>query len=463
MKVMKFGGSCLKNVEDFNIVADIIEKEKDEKVVVLSGINGVTDKLVSFIERKYREEEIEKLMRELKYMHLEIVKEGVLHKELYQEAENRIMEKLKVLERLLYGIHYVGELTEKTRDLVLSYGERLSVIVMESILRSRGLDARALEGDEIGIITDGNFGNATADLSLVERNLQDSIIPLIKRGILPVVTGFFGCDREGRTTTFGRNGSDYSASVIAYGIDADLVEIWKDVDGFMSADPKFVKGAHLIKNLSYNEAAELAYFGARILHPRTVEPLKLKNIPLRIKNLYRRKSPGTLVHGAKKLSATNVVKSVTYKEDIGALKIHGAGVGSMMGVLGEITRYLSESRINIKSVITSQTCITLLLEKEDVERSYRALVSRRIKAVERLEKVRGISLIGMVGDGILEYPGIAARVFNAVAGKGINVEMFAAGASEAAFYFIVKRRYLRDAVEAIHQVFFKGGGGNAAT
>jgi len=459
---MKFGGSCLKNVNDFSTVADIICEEIGEKVVVLSGINGITDKLISFIRKKYKEEDIEKLISEVKHIHLNIVKGAVSRKEFYKMAKEKIEEKLKVLERLLYGVHYVGELTDKTRDLILSYGERLSVIVMESILNSRGAAAKAFEGDKIGIITDGNFGNATADLSLVERNLKKHILPFIERGFTPVITGFFGCDDEGRTTIFGRNGSDYSASVIAYALDADVVEIWKDVDGFMSADPKFVKEAYLLDSLSYDEAAELAYFGARILHPRTVEPLKLKKIPLKIRNLYRR-DRGTLIHSIKKISKDSVVKSVAYKEEIGALKIYGAGVGSMLGVLGEITRYLSEENINIKSVITSQTCITLLLEKEDVEKSYRILKSKKIRTVERLEKIPGISLIGIVGNGILEYPGIAAKVFNAVAKRGINVEMFAAGASEVAFYFIVKQKYLRDAVESIHKVFFRGGKDNAKT
>ncbi len=456
MKIMKFGGSCLKNEEDLELVAKIIGQEKDEKVVVLSGINRVTDKLVNFLQKSYSEKEVDSLIAQVRHMHMDLLTKSVESKEIYEQAKVKIESRLKVLERLLYGIHYVGELTEKTRDLVLSYGERLSVVILEAVLRSRGIDAESLEADEIGVVTDGNFGSATADLPLVERNLQESVLPLIRRGIIPVITGFFGRDAHGSTTIFGRNGSDYSASVIGYALNADSVEIWKDVDGFMSADPKFVKNAHLLDELSYDEAAELAYFGARILHPRTVEPLKLKGIPLRIKNMYRRELPGTLVHGRKKVLENKVVKSVTYK-DIGALKIYGSGVGSMMGVLGEISTHLSDNRINIKSVITSQTCITLLLEKEDVEKSYRVLSSTRIKSVEKLEKVKDISLIAIVGEGILNSPGIAAKVFNAVANRGINVEMFAAGASEVAFYFIVKKRYLGDAVKAIHRIFFQRG------
>jgi len=458
MKVMKFGGSCLKNADDFELVADIIQSEKEDKVIVLSGVYGVTDRILNFLEENYREEDVPKFIEEIRELHIEIGRKIIPCGDIFKETERRLGEKLKILERLLYGVHYVGELTEKTRDLILSYGERFSVLLMEGLLRCKGLNARALESEQVGLITDGNFGNATADLPETERNLRLSILPLIRRGIVPIVTGFFGCDSRGRVTLFGRNGSDYSASVIAYGVNAEIVEIWKDVEGFMSADPKFVEDAHFIDSLSYDEVAELAYFGARILHPRAVEPLKLKNIPMRIKNIYKRENPGTLIHATKKIWEGRVIKSVTYKEEIGSIKIYGAGVGSKPGVLGDITKYLSENRINIKSVITSQTCITLLLEKEDVERSYRILSQKDIKTVERIEKVRGISLVAIVGEGILEYPGIAAKVFRAVASKDINVEMFAAGASEVAFYFIIKKKYLKDAVEAIHRVFFGGSG-----
>ncbi len=457
MKVMKFGGSCLKNSRDFLRVAEIIKDEKYEKIVVISGVNSITDLIYRNIEGKnYDEEKIKKLVGYLGNLHLKIASGAIENSQIFGNVEENILKKLQVLERLLYGVCYMGELPDKTRDIILSYGERLSVPILEGVLLSQGVKAKALEADKIGILTDENFGNATANLPAVRRNMKRDIIPLVKKGIVSIVTGFFGCDSKGRTTLFGRNGSDYSASVIAYGVDADLVEIWKDVDGFLSADPKIVKDAHLIDSLSYDEAAELAYFGARILHPRTVEPLKLKNIPLRIKNIYKREGEGTLIHSTSKIRENKIIKSVACKKEIGCLKIHGTDVESNPGILREVISYLSENRINIESVIASQTCITLLLEREDVERSYRILSLKNIKTVEKIEKVKNISLIGIAGEKVLEYPGIAARVFRAVAKKKINIEMIFTGASRVAFCFIIKRGFLEDAIKATHKVFFNG-------
>lgn len=454
MKVMKFGGASLKNAEGFLRVAEIVKDEKDKKIVVLSGIYGVTDDIWKYlVSGKKDEKSVKKLVRHLYNLHIKVSSETINDQNVSREVQAVIGKKLEKLERLLRGVAYVEELTDRTRDLILSYGERLSVSIFEGVLNALNVEAKALESDSIGIITDGDFGNATAVLPDVTRNVQKEVLPLVQKNIIPVITGFFGCDLKGFVTTFGFNGSDYSASIMAHAVDAGVVEIWKDVDGFMSADPCIVNDAHLIDRLSYREAAELAYFGAKILHPRAVDPLVQKNIPIKIKNTFNPGGNGTEI-SKNGCTREELVKSVSYSKDIAVIKIHGSGIGSKPGVLSEIVSYISSQKINIKSVITSQTCINLLVDKNDLDQGYTLLAAEKIKTVEKLEKVRDVALIGVVGEGILSRHGIAARVFSVVADKGINVEMISAGASEVAYYFLVKEKFLNPAVVAIHEEIF---------
>jgi len=449
MKVMKFGGSSLKNATGFRTVAKIIKNEKDKKIVILSGVCGVTDTIQQYLNyRKFDEIAIQGLIQHLRRLHFKISSEAITDKAIFKRVQEIINKKIEKLERLLRGVYYVGELTDKTRDLILSYGERLSVPILAGTLCDQSVKAQVFEADNLGILTNGDFGNAIAILHLSSNNINQKILPTLKKNIVPIITGFFGCDNNGHTTVFGRNGSDYSASVIANAVNADEVDLWKDVDGFMNADPSIIKGAHLLNHLSYKEAAELAYFGAKILHPRTVEPLTKKDIKLVIKNTNNPQGIGTIIgnNGYRK----QLVKSIVHSKDIACIKIHGPGIGNKPGVLSEITSNISSNKINIKSVITSQTCITLLLENKDLAKSYEILATNKIKTVEKLEKIKDIALIAIVGEGLLEHHGIAARVFSSIAKKGINIEMISAGASEVAYYFIIKEKFLRESIKAIH-------------
>jgi aspartate kinase len=451
---MKFGGGCLKDEESFLKVAEIIKAEKDNTVVVVSAMYNITNLLVDGIHRaKQSEEKIPKVIEALRNSHRHIA-DKTIKDDIKQRTMKDIEAKIKRLERLLYGVAYTEEITDSVRALILSYGERLSAVILSGILNSKGSEAVAMEADEIGIITDESFENATAKLPQVKKNLNHTVLPLVNKGVVPVITGYFGCTQKGKITTFGRNGSDYSAAVVAYGIGASSLEIWKDVDGFMSADPKIVKDAHGIDRLSYYEAAELSYFGARILHPRTVEPLVDTGIPIHIRNLYT-KSKGTRI-SLKGYEREEVIKSVTYNEHISVLRIHGPGVGYKPGIIAEIGRILSNEGINIYSVITAQTCINLLIDKRDSRRSYELIKKLAGGVIERVDLVDDIALIAVVGEGLLNRKGVAARVFSAVAEEGVNVEMISSGASEVAYYFIVKEDHLKKAINAIHKEFFKG-------
>ncbi|MDD5765428.1 MAG: aspartate kinase [Candidatus Marinimicrobia bacterium] len=455
MKTLKFGGASLKDRQSFNETLEIILAEADRKALVLSAIYGMTDFLESAI-RMARQDEasISNSISEIRKRHFDLVDGCVADEKQATETKTVLDKRLQKLERLLYGIAYTEELTPKNHALILSFGERMSVILMEGILKTRSVSAQAFESDRIGIVTDDSFLNATAMLSLARENLQAKIQPLIESGVLPIITGFFGCNREGKVTLFGRNSSDYSAAVIAYGLRADCLEIWKDVDGFMSADPKIVPSAAPIDKLSYYEAAELSYFGAKILHPRTVEPLIAESIPLVIRNIYHPSLAGTEI-GADEHVKQTVVKSVTYNEGIAVLKIKGAGVGYKPGVISEIGSRLSDCGVNIYSIITSQTCINLLIDRKDSEIGHRALKTLGNGIIDSIEHSDDDVVIAVVGAGLKRTPGLAAKIFNAVARKQINIEMISMGASDVATYFIVKEPHLTTAVNAIHQAFFQ--------
>ncbi|MDI6887378.1 MAG: aspartate kinase [Candidatus Thermoplasmatota archaeon] len=452
MKVLKFGGACLKDAEMFIRTASVIEREKEEKAIVISAVENVTDMLREHLKNFNNIENIDSLIQKLRAMHEEIILTAIQPKKILDSLIPELDDKLKKLERLLYGIAYTEELTLRTQDLILSFGERLSACVLKGILQARNIDAKVFETDSV-IITDDAFGSATALLQESEEKFSELVIPSIKNKQLPILTGFFGATKEGYVTTLGRGGSDYSGAIAAYALNARAVELWKDVDGFMSADPKIVKNAFYLDSLSYDEAAELAYFGAEIIHPRTVEPVSEKNIPIIIKNIFKPEKEGSRI-AASTFKKGEVIKSVACRNDLGLLKVYGKGAGYRPGTLSEITSHLGKIGINIYSATTSQTCVSLLLHKNDLKKGFEILNSVKGGTIEKVESLGEIALICVVGEGLARTKGLAARIFKAVAEQNINVELISAGASTVAFHFTVAVKDLGKAVKAVHKEFF---------
>jgi len=457
MKVMKFGGSCLAEAKNFLETVKFVKQEEGQLAIVLSAISGTTDLLINAINLALNNERnVLSMVKALKDKHLRIIEDTISNKEIYDHVEEEIEHRLDKLERLLYGVAYTEEITPSLKAMILSYGERLCVHLFAGVLRDQGQQAIALETDDIGIITDEHYEHATALLEDTRDNLQIKVMPLIEKGIIPVITGYFGKTSKGKITTFGRNGTDYSAAVVAYALNASVLEIWKDVDGFMSADPKIVNNAHLIEQLSYKEAAELSYFGAKILHPRTVEPLENLGTPIFIKNVNAKDKKGTVIV-KDGYEYRDVIKSVTYNRNINVLKVQGPGVGYKPGIIAEIGGALSYAGINIYSIITSQTSINLLVDKQDALKSYEILQKLTERVIERIDIADDIALVAVVGEGLLKRKGVAARVFSAVARADVNVEMISSGASDVAYYFVVKQNDVELAIKAIHKEFFSNG------
>ncbi|MDD1768304.1 MAG: aspartate kinase [Methanomassiliicoccales archaeon] len=453
MKVLKFGGSSLKDASSMLLVGKIVGADPEPKVVVVSAVQGITDSIVTFVSEPKKDEEVQHFIEKLRDTHISILGGISKDMETKQQAITRLIERLAKLEKVLYGISYLEELTPRTMDLVQSFGERLSVILTAAMLQDLGVNAVPVDADELGLITEGTYGNATADLKETKRNIQPKIRVMFERQETPVVTGFFGKTPQGHVAVFGRNGSDYSASVIANAIDARVLEIWKDVDGFMSVDPKIVKEAVTIENLSYDEAAELSYFGAKVLHPRTVEPAREKSIVIKVKNVFEPEKEGTVIEPSG-VEMGGTIKSISCMKNLAIVKAYGAGAGYKTGVMYEISQRLSDAGVNIYSAATSQTCVALLIEKKYLATAKKVLADLKKGVIDRIETVDDIALLCVVGEGLGYRKGIAARVFTAVSKEGVSVGMISAGASMVACHFTVDSKDLERTTRAIHSEFF---------
>ncbi|MBC2736882.1 MAG: aspartate kinase [Desulfobacteraceae bacterium] len=454
MRVIKVGGGCLNGKKTIESIVDLIACRGKGHVFVLSALHGITDFLITSLQTALVDEtQIPLITGKLKTRHLLVARHLIQPKQNLKEYTRELEKSLGKLERLYYGLNFTRAITPRLTDVISSYGERLSAQLLTAILRSRGLSATCRMPHEIGLITDGKYGDATADLTKTSRHFKTHLSPLIGGDKILFLPGFFGTSEEGEITTFGRGGSDYSAAVAAVALDAERLDIWKDTEGFMSADPRLVPEARLIPVLSYEEAAELAYFGAKILHPRTVEPARRRKMNIAIKNTLAPDAEGSLIT-SRSARPKHVIKSVAYDTDIGILKVHASGVGARPGILGEVATCVADSGINIKSVVTSQTCISLLLAQKDMEKARQALMGIRPRPFRKLDRLTDVALIGIVGDGIQHRDGIAARCFTAVANCRVNVEMISFGPSRAALYFLVKKKDLESGVNAIHSTFF---------
>jgi aspartate kinase/aspartokinase/homoserine dehydrogenase 1 len=354
------------------------------------------------------------------------------------------------MEQLLHE-HLVAEkapLHLNTR--LMSYGERLSALLIAGILDGPGRRCRVAFPEAIGLKARGDLLNASIDLKRSGKTVKKT---LSAPGIT-IVPGFYGILEDGSIGLLGRGGSDYSAACIASCLDATSLDIWKDARGFLSSDPSIIPDVIRQESLTYDEAAELAYFGARILHPRTVEPLIEKKIPIRLFSTSEdHASPLSVINGQSRVSET-VIKSITFTDDFSVLKISGAGVGIKPGVLAKVTAILDDHGININSVITSQIAINLIVGKRYACRAGRLISALDLPVIKEVKVLEGTSLLALVGHGMVEQHGVAARAFSVLAGLGINVHLSSMGASDVTTYLVIDRQDRDRAIHAIHREFF---------
>ncbi len=458
--IMKFGGSSVGSGKRVKETARIISEYRgDETVVVVSAMEEVTDRLIEMandVVNGVGEEGIREFIEELKDMHVAAAKKAVSKQ--HREGVVATIERLCTeLMKVLVGVSYVGELTPRSLDYIISFGEKLSAPVVSGAISSLGIKSDWLTGHEAGIVTDSNFGSAAPVWAATNKKIKQSLPPLIKSGI-PVVAGFIAGDEKGRITTFGRGGSDFTASILGSVLNADEIWIWTDVDGILSSNPGLVKKAEIIDVISYAEAQELAYFGAKVLHPKTIEPAMEKRIPVVVKNTFNPENKGTLIVREQK-KIVDIVKAISVKNDVALLTVSGVGMIGVPGIAARLFGILADRRINILMISqgSSEVNISFIIEKSDLKRAFRAL-EKAFPGKDIVKEIKykdNVSIVAVVGAGMKGTKGIAARIFSAVAKAGVNILMIAQGSSEVNISFVVLRKDARKAANALHKEFIK--------
>jgi aspartate kinase len=459
---MKFGGTSVANGKKIRHVANLIADNRNEDcevVAVVSALEGVTNQLIQAAEeaKKGNREYIHKFKQEILERHLTTAKEAIEDKQLEAEAKQVLVSRVGELERVLKGIVYVNELSPKSKDTVISFGERLSAPIVSGALKNLGLLSVHLTGGEAGIVTDSNFGEAGLLMNFTRFQLKKNLEPLLKKGTVPVLTGFIAATQDGETTTLGRGGSDYTATIVGAALDADEVWIWTDVDGLMTADPKIVPSAKMIDELSFQEATELTIFGAKAMHPRALEPARKEGIPVRIRNVFSPDNPGTLIVKDQKVKPKDGVKAVTIVKNVAVITVSGAGMVGAPGTAAKVFEILGKENINILMISqsVSEANISLVIQRNLLERAVNtleiALLGRDF--IRKVMAEDDVCVVAVLGAGMKGIPGVASRIFSAVAREGINVRMIAQGSSELNVSFIVKEKNGEKTVRAIHKEF----------
>lgn len=456
--IMKFGGTSVAN-GGFIKIAEIVTRFRGhEVVVVVSAIRGVTDRLLESTRRAERGEHewVNEFLREMRSLHREEVKRALGH--VPEELEEKLQKADRDLEHVLYGILYLREATPRSIDYVASFGERYSAEIQASVLNVKGIKSIPFTGGEAGIVTDDNFGEASPLMAMTEAKSKAKLLPLLREGYVPVVGGYAGATQNGIITTLGRGGSDYTATILGAALSVDEVWIWSDVDGIMSADPKIVPRATTIPELSYEEALEMSSFGAKVLHPRALEPVYGKEIPVRIKNTFSPDNPGTLILKKPSKPFPSIVKAVAMIKDVGMITVSGASMVGKPGTAAKIFGTLAKVGINIMMISqsVSESNVSMVVKRDVLERAYSTLEVEMLgRVIKDIEMEDDDCVIAAVGAGMKGTPGVAARMFRAVADKGVNVRMIAQGSSELNVSFVVKEEDGEKAVRAIHEEFIE--------
>jgi aspartate kinase len=459
---MKFGGTAINSAEKVRHIANLIkyqkEKGSNEIVGVISAARGMTDKISSIPFNIKRSDKlfITDFLKNTSYIHLSIIDQAIKNEKLKNEAKGVVTELIKELEDILTGIVLLGEITPKSLDYLMSFGERLSTPIVSFALRDIGSLCEYLSGKEAGILTDSNYGEARPLMDTTKLRIVHKIEPLLKSNIIPLVTGFIGADQNGNTTTIGRGGSDYTATIIASSIDADEVWLLGDVDGLMTADPKIVDEAKVIKEVSFAEAMEMALFGAKYMHPRALEPVMDTKIPVRIRNAFKVDHQGTLISQNLTKTFQRTVKSISAIRHTALIDVSGGGMVGTPGTAAKIFDALAKNRVNIMMISQSpsESSISIVVRRDELDKAIMTLDLNLLgKVVKRVNVNNDVAVIAVVGSGMRGIKGVAARVFNAVAKRNVNVIMIAQGSSELNLAFVVNDSDCEQAVRALHDEF----------
>ncbi|HTM67702.1 MAG TPA: aspartate kinase [Candidatus Binatia bacterium] len=459
MIVMKFGGSSVGTAEAIGQVAGLVESYREEKpVIVVSALQGVTDRLLALADAALARDldAVEAGLAQLRSRHRETAIGAAGDDALACLA--RIDALMGELGHALRGIAALGELSPRSLDLVVSFGERLSAPIVAAALSARGIPAEDVDARAL-IVTDDRFTSAAVRFPETDARVAAALPPMTDAGKVPVVTGFIGATEDGVTTTLGRGGSDYSVAILAGAVGAREIWIWKEVDGVMTADPGTVPDASLLSAISYDEAAEMSYFGAKVLHPKTMIPAVERSIPIRMRNTFRPDAPGTVI-GRGTVASPLGVKVVTAIKKLAMVTVEGKGMMGMAGFAAQVLGVAGRRGINVImfSQSSSEQNICLVTGAKDghrfkaeLERELREELSQRL--IDRITVEDGVAAVAVVGEGMKGAPGVAARLFGAVAEANVNILAIAQGSSERNISFVVREADADAAVREVHKAF----------
>jgi aspartate kinase len=461
--VMKFGGTAVDSPDKVRHVAQLVKTHKkgNEIVCVVSAVRGMTDGLLAIADSVKRGDKtsIDEFVKKSAKIHTDIAEGAISDRKLKGKAVAIVRKIVRELEDVLGGIVLLGEVTPKSLDYLISFGERLSTPIVSFALQDIGIKSAHLTGKEVGILTDGNFGEARPLMDTSKLRVSHKLEPMLKQDIAPVVTGFIGADQYGNITTLGRGGSDYTATIVAASIGAEEVWLWSDVDGLMTADPKIVKDAQVLREVSFAEAMEMALFGAKYIHPRALEPVIETKIPIRIRNTFNVKHAGTVITQNPGKASQKIVKSVSVIRHTALIDVSGGGMVGAPGTAAKIFDTLAKNRVNIMMISQSpsESSISMVVRKTDLDKATTTLeLSLLGKVIKQINVVDDVAVIAVVGSGMRGIKGVAAKVFGAVAKHGVNVIMIAQGSSELNLAFVVNNSDCDQAVRALHGEFKLG-------
>jgi len=463
---MKFGGTSVGDAACIARVAQILRDAAKEGpvVAVVSAMGGVTNRLIEAAKRAEAGdgEHAHRIFEALRKQHDAALASLIRDDEKRKWLSASLSKIFAEGEQLCKGTALLHELTPRTLDTIASLGERLSAPMVAGALQELGVPSEAVEATEL-IVTDSYHGGADPIRDRTRERSQARLKPLLERGIIPVATGFIGTTETGVLTTLGRGGSDYSATILGAALDADEIIIWTDVDGVLTADPRLVKEARTIPEISYREATELAYFGAKVLHPKTLRAVEQAGIPVWIRNSFAPERTGTKIT-PKGRSNGGGVKALTAIKDVALITIGGPGIVGLPDVVGRTFSTTAELKANVLliSQSSSQNDICFIVAAADAKRTVEALRKEFAQDVahEKVEHITldpNIAIVAVVGENMRGTPGVAARTFSSVARENVNLIAIAQGSSESNISFVVSEKDMKAAVEAAHREFGLAG------
>ena len=446
---MKFGGTSVGSAERIEGVARLVAEQRARApLVVVSALGGVTDQLIRGARLALkRDAESGAVVDELRRRHHEaigaLLPDGTEKDRLRGHVESVLGE----LTILYQGVHFLEELTPRSLDAISAMGERLSFEIAAAALAARGLPVQAVDSRQV-LVTDDSFGRAQPCLGDTETRLRARVLPLIHEGRIPLLPGFVGATAEGVTTTLGRGGSDWSASLFGSLLDAEEIQIWTDVDGMLTVDPRAVPGARPLPEVSFAEAAELAYFGAKVLHPATIRPAVEKGIPVRVLNTMNPSAPGTRIV-AEAAGETGAPRALAFKKGLHVVLIRQPRMLGAHGFLARVFDVFARHRTSVDLISTSEVSVSLTVD----DPSALPGIERDLKELGDVQILPAMAIVSVVGRGFSRQSGLAAQVFGAL--RDVNIVMISFGASDVNVSFVVAEADAVPAVRALHAAFFE--------